>query len=299
MWLYIPPEMISPASHSVQELEVSNSDCTSQNPPIELFVTSNGKHSLRPLSWLGWKTRPWIRHLSGMTLPPSTAELGATRFMSSLPDIRASRSAFQEGGKAKKTPGTYGLTSGASSAKSSPNGASSKMSKAICPWEPIQSFGTFRDWALQSKQDCSRRSNAVRARYDAGSSLWPTPTKSLYCARIELQLVSDCFLMRDDPTQTGSQIALGKAARLWTSIWLLMKACGARPTKAFTFPSSRPLHLTLNAGPRSLIGDLTFNPNFSDWIMGWPIGWTDPTRPVTEWSVWLQRMRGELSKLPT
>lgn len=59
-----------------------------------------------------------------------------------------------------------------------------------------------------------------------------------------------------------------------------------------------PLHLTLNAGPRSSIGDLTFNPNFSDWIMGWPTGWTDPTRPVTEWSVWLQRMRGELSKMP-
>ncbi|MGO7986112.1 hypothetical protein [Rhizobium leguminosarum] len=44
---------------------------------------------------------------------------------------------------------------------------------------------------------------------------------------------------------------------------------------------------------------LTFNPNFSDWIMGWPIGWTDPMRLVTAWSVWLQRMRGELSKMPT
>lgn len=113
-----------------------------------------------------------------------------------------------------------------------------------------------------------------------------------------MELVNDRFLMRDDPDQTGSQIALGKAARLWTSIWMLIAACGARPTKAFSFPFSRPLHLTLNAGPRSSNGDLTFNPNFSDWIMGWPIGWTDPTRPVTEWSAWLQRMRGELSKMP-
>jgi hypothetical protein len=45
--------------------------------------------------------------------------------------------------------------------------------------------------------------------------------------------------------------------------------------------------------------DLTFNPNFSDWIMGWPIGWADPMQPVTGWSLWLQRMRGELSKMPT
>jgi len=113
-----------------------------------------------------------------------------------------------------------------------------------------------------------------------------------------MELVNDRFMMRDDPSQTGSQLALGKAARLWTHIWLLMKACGARPTTPFSFPYSRPLHLTLNAGPRSSINILTFNPNFSDWIMGWPIGWTDPTRPVMEWSAWLQRMRGELSKMP-
>lgn len=103
--------------------------------------------------------------------------------------------------------------------------------------------------------------------------------------------------MRNDPTQSGSQLALGKAARLWTQIWLLMKACGARPTRAFSFPSSRPLHLSLTAGPRSSTNDLTFNPNFSDWIMGWPIGWTDPMQPVTAWSAWLQRMRGELSQM--
>ncbi len=38
--------------------------------------------------------------------------------------------------------------------------------------------------------------------------------------------------------------------------------------------------LTLDARPRLSINVLTFNPNLSDWIMGWLIGWTDPTRPV-------------------
>jgi DNA (cytosine-5)-methyltransferase 1 len=42
-----------------------------------------------------------------------------------------------------------------------------------------------------------------------------------------------------------------------------------------------------------------FNPNFSDWLMGWPIGWSDPELPVTEFRLWLRRMRIELSKLPT
>ena len=113
-----------------------------------------------------------------------------------------------------------------------------------------------------------------------------------------MELVNDCFKMRDDAAAAGSQFGIGKAARLWTQIWMLMQACGATPTRPFSFPSSRPLHLSLNAGHRSSPGDLTFNPNFSDWIMGWPIGWTDPTQPVTAWSAWLQRMRGELSKMP-
>lgn len=97
---------------------------------------------------------------------------------------------------------------------------------------------------------------------------------------------------RNDPTQKGAQIALGKAARLWTQMWLLIRSWNAVPTGEVTFPCSRPLHLKLAAGPRSSQGILTFNPNFSDWIMGWPIGWTDPTQPVTGWSLWLQRMRG-------
>lgn len=42
-----------------------------------------------------------------------------------------------------------------------------------------------------------------------------------------------------------------------------------------------------------------FGPSSVKRVMGWPIGWTDPMQPVTEWSAWLQRMRGELLKLPT
>jgi hypothetical protein len=44
----------------------------------------------------------------------------------------------------------------------------------------------------------------------------------------------------------------------------------------FDFPFSRRLHLTLATGQRYSRGDLTFNPNLSDWMMGWPIGWSEP-----------------------
>ena len=48
---------------------------------------------------------------------------------------------------------------------------------------------------------------------------------------------------------------------------------------------------------RNLANIETLNPDFLDWLMGWPIGWSEPERPVTEWSHWLRRSRGALSRL--
>lgn len=43
----------------------------------------------------------------------------------------------------------------------------------------------------------------------------------------------------------------------------------------------------------------SLNPLFVEWLMGWPIGWTDCGQPVTGFSRWLQRSRGALSTLCT
>ncbi|HRC26790.1 MAG TPA: hypothetical protein PKX87_05100, partial [Alphaproteobacteria bacterium] len=88
-WLYLPPDAIAHGRctagsgeacsdcPSAPEPEASTSDSISPTPDIELWVTSSGKPTRRPRSWRGWKTRPWIARLSGTTLPPSTADLGA------------------------------------------------------------------------------------------------------------------------------------------------------------------------------------------------------------------------------
>ena len=235
----------------------------------------------------------------GTMLPPSTATLGVARFISSLADIHVSPSPLPVYAKERKIRGISGQTSNALSAKSNQNGVSLKMSKDTCLWEPMLLSQTFKEWGLQLKQACFQRSKRERAKSAAASSYWPTPTKSLYCNRPELELSNQGLKFRDDPTQSGSQISLGKVARQWSLLIMLIKACGAKPEKDFSFQSIRPLHISLETGARSSIGTLSFNPNFSDWLMGWPIGWTDPMQPVTGWQVWLQRMRGELSKLPT
>ena len=42
---------------------------------------------------------------------------------------------------------------------------------------------------------------------------------------------------------------------------------------------------------------ITLNPRFTEWLMGWPIAWTEFELAETEWFRWLRRMRGELSRM--
>lgn len=180
-----------------------------------------------------------------------------------------------------------------------PNGSSAKTSRDTSLWDCPQSLPTYQPWALAQKRACFRRLKSARPTYAAGSSFWPTPTLSLYCNRADLQFSAEGMRFRCALDQTGKQLALGQAARIWSMMVTMTQLVGGRLQDLKNYPYSRPLHLSLRLGSRSSIGDWTFNPNFSDWIMGWPIGWTDPTRPVTGWSAWLQRMRIALSELPS
>src|SRR6266478_1165764 len=95
-WLYVP------ASAGW------NSESDSPSPDTELWVTSSGKPSLRPRSWRGWKTRPWIALLSGTTLPASEAESGVASWILSLRDFPASPSLSLDDEPEPLTPATSG-----------------------------------------------------------------------------------------------------------------------------------------------------------------------------------------------
>lgn len=298
VWLYVPPRFLpSPfsGSLSVPALADWSSASMSQNPDIALSVSSSGTRSLRQCSWRGWQTRPWIRHLSGTMSEPSTAALGVAAFISSLPAIPASPSRRRASGTARMIPGTFGPKSPASLARCSPNGPSPRTSKGISIWDLPTSSAAFKAWATASRRACSQRQKSVRPSFGVGCSFWPTLTKSQWSQRVEIEMSQTGLRLLLDDSQIGSQFGIEETTRTWTLAWLMAEAFGVDWSKAPRFRRFRPLHLTLRRGSRSSPGDLIFNPNFSDWMMGWPIGWTDPRQPVTGWSVWLQHMRGLLS----
>lgn len=94
---------------------------------------------------------------------------------------------------------------------------------------------------------------------------------------------------RNDLNQTGKQISIKPTAMAWTLLWGMLKAAGWEPGRPV---SSHPCRVVLLNGEKHSPGGLTLNPSFTDWLMGWPDGWTDASRPVTGLSRWLQRMRG-------
>lgn len=85
MWLHVPASLLSESSPSSAE-EVASISASSERRMAELVLwcTSSGKPTARPLSWRGWKKRPWVKRLSGTTSPLLMLELGVVRWISSL-----------------------------------------------------------------------------------------------------------------------------------------------------------------------------------------------------------------------
>src|SRR4051812_33642834 len=113
-WLYVP---------GLVELNlVSNS----QIRQPDAFVMLRGKPT-QPQSLLNaWKKKPWMKHLSGLTLEPSTVSRGVTRWIASLAAIPASHSVLLDTNLASKTQDTCGQISKVSLEKSSQESVSLK-----------------------------------------------------------------------------------------------------------------------------------------------------------------------------
>lgn len=296
MWLFIPPEKEMSLSASVFAPASADLtwDYTSLNPDIELCVLSSETVSLRPLSWRGWQTRPWHRHLYGTISRPSKADDGAAAFISSLPVIPASRSRYRAFERGRTIPATCGRMSLVSSEKSLRSGSSSKTYPGISPSASKTSSETFKQWATALRRASYQRRKSVGRTPVKGSSFWPTPTFKSAGNRACIKGSSLGIQFTTDQNQSGSQIGLKNAANAWTLMWDMMTAAGWTPQN---FQASHRCRVILLNGEKHSTNSLTLNPAFTDWMMGWPLGWTDPQRPVTAWSLWLRRMRIALCEL--
>lgn len=290
MWLFVPPKDMTTfaASAFAPVSQDWISVCTSPTPDIAPCAMSSETVSPRPLSWRGWQTRPWLRLLFGTICDPLTANLGAAAFISSLPDIHASPSRSPVSDRENMIRDTCGPKSRESSGKSNRNGVSLKTSPAISPLVCQTSLATFGEWASGLLRASNQRLKSAQATGAIACSFWPTPTYKGSGNRACIQVGPEGMKFLSDLNQTGSQVGIKNAASAWTLFWDILIASGWTPAP---FPSSHRVRVSLGCGAKHSTDGLALNPAFTDLLMGWPVGWTDPLRPVTGWSHWLQHAR--------
>lgn len=173
MWYHIP----STAWQSVQASEDWSFPSTSRGPSdIELSVTSSGTPMQRPLSWRGWKTRPYLRLLFGTTLPPSIASRGVEAWMSSLRASRASRGPSPETKKEPRTSDGYGPRSQGSLGKWNPESSSWRTSRRSDTGDSGGFSGTWPTSGTMRSGECYQLEELEPPTNENASSFWGTVT---------------------------------------------------------------------------------------------------------------------------
>lgn len=184
-WIFVPPT--SPASRSAPVLEDSTSASDSPSLNTDVCVTSKGKPMRLPSLSRAWKTKPYMRLLSGITSKHSTANRGVAEWISSTLDTPASRSQRRVFDEVKMTLDTSGRAFVESSKKSPQLSFFARTSPLIYESASTLSAKTWNAWVTTLRQECSRRGVAVRPISEnvySGSAEeeghLPTPTATPY-----------------------------------------------------------------------------------------------------------------------
>ena len=305
-----------PSSLSARVSEDSRLACPSHYPEPEWWVTVSGTATQRPSSWRGWKTRPWIRLLSGAAISPdSHAVRSLVESISSRPDSLASRGPSQASETGRTTRDGSGPRSLASFGTYPPGSSSLRTCRGLFPeedlslcsvtWPRSGSMRSGRVYALPrlglhtAGNGCSswhtpdtgtggstRGATAQPYGLQTDAKDWPTPEahnakgRSSRADRSDLvSAVSD----RGPPaqTETGPGSRSGSGRRTETdkddSPDFWATPTAANPTGGAREPDGKRGALLKDQVRR-------LNPNFVDWLMGFEPGWS---LARTGFSVWV------------
>lgn len=269
-WVYVPG------------LEVSNS--ASELRPEETSVwcaTSSGKPTRRPLSWAGWKRRPWIERLSGTILRPSMADRGVVSWIALLQVSRVSPTVSRGRKRGTRMTGRSGRNSSESSRNPNQLSFSLKMSR-LSSSTLNRSIAAYQDWVSISHRHYFKpiRLSELPTSENVSISLLPTPTardhKDGACASANVPMNSllGRYVVMVLPTPTAADYKASGAAGYSTSSG---RHSGTTLTDA-----------VLGAASADRIGKL--NPRLSEWMMGFPPGWTSSAPlEMPSFRTWLQR----------
>ena len=209
-WLYVPG--------------LADSNLASALPlasPTAVWVILSGTATQRPCSWRGWKTRLWIRLLSGTISQPSTANAGVESWISSLRASRASHGASQESSAGSKTHVGSGPRSSELFATWNRASSSWKMSLDLFGTAYHESSEIWPNSGSMRNGCVSRRATWERRTSGNDCLFWPTPDAGQYGSTTgpngeRVPLLGQMAKLWPTPgasdTETCNQLTMGKVA---------------------------------------------------------------------------------------
>jgi len=284
MWIHLPET----SSAFAVDTAASTSDLAWLELAPVPSVTWRGK-PMPPRTWRRLcKPGSWMRHLSGLTLSPSTASHGVEQWISSLLDSRANPTASQASAKESRTPDGCGTTSRASSASASHTASSSRTSQGFSVLDSETSSETLPYWGSMRSGHVVPRPKPEPPTVVPASSCWPTPTAATYGSniggangRVGKVRYSLYGLANRWPTHTAGDSKASGAAGYSTDSG---RHSGTTLTDATVrLPEWRghqaPTTPQDGASSSAKVG---LNPRFVEMLMGLPPGWTDCACSVME-----------------
>lgn len=214
-------------------------------------------------------TAHWRRFPSGMTCAPLTADRGEAVLMSYLADFpvrtsappdKAQASTARARGSGQRWPASLAKYDRASSSWRTPQCSLLAGLDAFSATWPR--WGTMRDG------ECWEHATPVRRISENESGSWPTPNKM--DMRAEASMCSPEIWQERQEAKARQGICLHFPLRVAVMMW------PSKPAKGQTYPPSQALR---NTPPLNVVVGGNMNPTWVEWLMGWPLGWTD-LRPL-------------------
>nr|WP_260858718.1 hypothetical protein [Paraburkholderia sp. BCC1885] len=281
----------------------------------DVSAPSSVSHTLKPCLWHDKTTGRFPLSRFGMTCAPLTDDRGAALLTSLLADFRVKTSALQELATASTaSEAGYGLKWRGSFAKYDPSESKWKTAQCSLLGDSDEFLETWPRWGSMLNGECYLRPIVAPTISASASGFWPTPTASLADkgGRVtpmkgrEGGTLIEALSARMFPTPCAIDSGGGRMNKSASSgakerpTLGLMARKGLWPTPcASASKGSSPAALTRKDGKdrsndridhavMALDGG-QLNPEWVEWLMGWPIGHTalEPlaTARYREWLV--------------
>lgn len=297
MWAYIP----STCFQHAPELADSTSASVWRSEMLASSAALNTKHT-QSKSWLrAWKRDSWMQRLYGRIYEPSTASLGVDSWICSLAATRASHSAPLASAlglmiRVTSGPSTTGLLM-----RYSRRDASSKMSQlTFLSATSTSSSQASKERVIELRKCLLARKKSAQVTNAIDFSSWPTPDASAHKYRLQGDSQQSKSLeptTRNWPTPKALSGGAESAGSSYRDADKTLNAQGRNwptptNTDAKSSSGSNPdwnhgetltdASRSFRQGPTtSTHGDQCsqkcrrLNPLFVEWLMGWPLKWTD------------------------